>query len=74
MRCLILQPVDLILAFLQLKLQVVQLTEHTVQPLIVAVHMALGRLNDAGGNAQLLTDQERIGFARHAHAQLVGGP
>ena len=74
MRCLILQPVDLILAFLQLKLQVVQLTEHTVQPLIVVVHMALGRLNDAGGNAQLLTDQERIGFARHAHAQLVGGP
>ena len=35
--------------------------------------MLLGSLNDAAGDAKLFADQECIGFARYAHAQLIGG-
>ena len=73
MRCLILQPVDLILAFLQLKLQIVQLSQHCIQTLILRRQMLLRRLNDPLRDAQLFTDEEGVGLTRHANTQLVCG-
>ena len=63
----------LVLAGLQLQLQVVQLGQHAVQPLVVVGQVGLRPLDHPGRYAQLLADQEGVGFARYAHAQLVGG-
>ena len=71
---LVTQPLHLVLAGLELQLEVVQLAQHRVQPLVVGRKVLLGRLDDPLGDAQLFADEEGVGFARHADAQLVGGP
>ena len=67
------QLLHLVLAFLQLQLQIIQLTQNCIQTLILRRQMLLGSLNNTAGDAQLFADQECVGFARYAHAQLIGG-
>ena len=67
------QLLHFVLAFLQLQLQVVQLTQNRIQTLILGRQMLLSRFNDAAGDAQFFADQECVGFARYAHTQLIGG-
>ena len=67
------QLLHFVLTFLQLQLQVVQLTQNRIQTLILGRQMLLSRFNDAAGDAQLFADQECVGFARYAHTQLIGG-
>ena len=60
------------LSFLQLQFQIIQLGQHTVQPLVIIGHMVPGRVDDLLGYPQLGTNEERIGFTRHTHTELVG--
>ena len=73
MRGFVAQLLHLVLAFLQLQLQIIQLTQNRIQTLILGRQMLLSRFNDAAGDAQFFTDQECVGFARYAHAQFIGG-
>ena len=70
--CLVLQLFHLVLAFLQLQFQIIQLTQNGIQPLILGRQMLLRCLNDPLRDAKLLTDEECVGLARHADAQLIG--
>ena len=63
----------LILRGFQLEFQVIQLGQHAVQPLVIAGHVAAGCVNDGFRNAQLGADEKSVGFARHPHAEPVGG-
>ena len=63
----------LILRGFQLKLQVIQLGQHAVQTLIITGHVAAGCVNDGFRDAQLGADEKGVGFARHTHAEPVGG-
>ena len=67
------QLLHFVLAFLQLKLQIVQLPQNCIQTLILRRQMLLSGLNDAAGDAKFFADQECVGFARYAHTQLIGG-
>ena len=69
---LILQALDLVLTGLELQLQIVQLAQNGVQTLVFCRKMLLGRLNDPLRDAKLFADEEGVGFARHAHAELIG--
>ena len=68
----IFQLFHLVLAFLQLQLQIIQLSQNGIQTLILCGKMLLCRFDHALRDAQLFADEERIGFARHADAQLIG--
>ena len=72
MRSFVAQLLHFVLTFLQLQLQIVQLTQNRIQTLVLGRQMLLGSLNDATGDAQLFADQESVGLARYAHTQLIG--
>ena len=72
MRSFVAQLLHLVLAFFQLKFQIIQLPQNCIQTFILGRQMLLGSLNDATRDAQLFADQESVGLARYAHTQLIG--
>ena len=68
------ETLHLVLAGFQLEFQIIQLAQHCIQTLVVRRQMLLGGLDDPLRNAQFFADEERVGFAGHADAQLIGGP
>ena len=73
MLCFIAGLFGFVLSGFQLQLQIIQLGQNAVQPLIIVGHMITGGIDDAFRNAQLGTDEERVGLTGHTHAELVGG-
>ena len=73
MGSLIAKLFHLVLAFLELQFQVVQLAQNRIQTLVLCRKMLLCRFNDALWDAELLADEEGVGFAGNADAQLVCG-
>ena len=71
MLCFIAGLFGFILSGFQLQLQIIQLGQNAVQPLIIVGHMITGGIDDAFRNAQLGTDEERVGLTGHADAQLI---
>ena len=61
------------LGFFELQFQIVQLGQYAVQTLVVVGRMAAGGVDDVLRDTQLSADEERIGLAGHADAELVGG-
>ena len=72
MRRLIAEIFNLILTCFQLKLQIIQLAENSIQPLILCGQMLLCGLDDPFRDTELLTDKERVRLAGYADAQLIG--
>ena len=73
MLCFIAGLFGFVLSGFQLQLQIIQLGQNAVQPLIIVGHMITSGIDDAFRNAQLGTDEKRVGLTGHAHAELVGG-
>ena len=73
MGSLIAKLFHLVLAFLELQFQVVQLAQNGIQTLVLCRKMLLCRFDDALWDAELLADEEGVGFAGNADAQLVCG-
>ena len=69
---LVAQLFNFVLAFLQLQLQIVELAQNGIQTFILGGKVLLCGLNDSLRDAQLFADEERVRFARHADAELVG--
>ena len=61
------------LGLFQLDFQIVQLGKHAVQPLVIVGHMIARGINDFFRDAELGADKERVGFARHADTEFIGG-
>ena len=68
MGSLIAKLFHLVLAFLELQFQVVQLAQNRIQTLVLCRKMLLCRFDDALWDAELLADEEGVGFAGNADA------